>query len=143
MTGPPSTASDWVAAASLLISLTALVVSRYAIRKSNRNSSCATLVTLNEGFRQAWQRFLSAENTERQYEFAELMNLFEIACAIQAERSLSGNSQGLMEDYLDRTLSLLENNEDSRLRMLQMLDSQNTFIYVQRFLESRSRPRKS
>jgi hypothetical protein len=101
------------------------------------------LVTLNEGFRQAWQRFLSAKKTDPQYEFAELMNLFEIACAIHLEGSFSGNSESLIRDYLNRTLDLLEKDEDSMSRMKQMLDSAETFIYVQKFRELRAKTRKS
>jgi hypothetical protein len=75
--------SDWIAAASLGIALVALVVSWLGIWRANRTTSAATLVTLKEGFRQAWSRFFDAQDeAEKYYELAELLNLFEIACAI-------------------------------------------------------------
>ena len=83
-------ASDWVAAASLAVAFAALGVSWYGIRRSNKTTSTGTLVTLNEGFRQAWGRFLSDEVEDREYELAELMNLFEIACAAYDEGSIHG-----------------------------------------------------
>ncbi|WP_156964691.1 hypothetical protein [Methylocapsa aurea] len=113
----------------------ALVVALFAIRKGNRNSSAATMVTLNEAFRQAWRRFLSAgEEAERQHEFAELMNLLEIGCAIYLEGSLSGVSRELTEEYLGNTLSLLESNDDARKRIELLRHSSTTFKYIRRFL---------
>jgi len=93
------------------------------------------MVTLNEAFRQAWHRFLSADTeTGRQYEFSELMNLLEIGCAIYLERSLSGVSRELTEEYLGNTLSLLEANVDARRRIELMRHSKTTFKYIRLFL---------
>ena len=102
--------SDWVAAASLFISFVALVVSWFGIWRANRTTSAATLVTLNEGFRQAWTRFFDAQQEGQHYELAELLNLFEIACAIYLEKSLSGNARALMFEYLDNVLQHLVRN---------------------------------
>jgi hypothetical protein len=122
-------------AVSFTISVIALVVALFAIQKGDRNSSAATLVTLNEAFRQAWQRFLSAkDDTTRQYEFSELMNLLEICSAIYLEDSLSGVSRELAEEYLGNTLSLLEGNQDARAQIESMRHSPTTFKYIRRFL---------
>jgi hypothetical protein len=127
-----------VAFASLLVSAISILVACYAIRRSNRNSSAATLVTLYEGFRQAWQRFLDAEDdSERQYQLSELMNLAELACAIHSERSFVGGSRELVQDYLQRSLSLLVDNENVRRQVPAMFHSPETFKYIRRFLHLR------
>src|ERR1700678_863994 len=63
-----------VALASLALSVVSIIVAWYAISRSNKTSSAATLVTLYEGFRQAWQRFLDAKDDDkgRQYQLSEL-----------------------------------------------------------------------
>ena len=120
---------------SVAVSLIALAVAIVAIRKSDRNTSAATLVTLNEGFRQGWHRFLPAEEeVERQHEFSELMNLLEIGCAIYMEGSLSGVSRELAEEYLGNVLSLLEANQEARTRIEAMRQSPTTFKYIRQFL---------
>lgn len=126
-----------VALASLSVSVVSIFVAWYAICRSNKNSSAATLVTLYEGFRQAWQRFLDAkdDDKERQYQLSELMNLAELACAIHSERSFVGVSRELVEDYLQSSLSLLVNNEDVRNRIPAMFRSPDTFKYIRRFLD--------
>jgi len=135
MTWPTITLSDLIAAPSLAIAAIALVVAVVAIRRADRNSSAATMVTLNEAFRQAWPRFLYAKDeTEHQYEFSELMNLLEIGCAIYLEGSISGVSRELIEEYLGNTLSLLESNKDARSRIELMRHSPTTFKYIRRFL---------
>src|SRR6266849_6392399 len=76
--------------------------------RANAIASAATFVTLNEGFRQAWERCLRPQDEDAtNYELAELLNLLEIACAIYLEKSLSGNSRKLISEYLESALSLL------------------------------------
>ena len=133
---------------SLLVSLVALAVSAvallaalYAIRRSNKNSSAATLVTLYEGFRQAWQRFLDAKKANDdaglQYELSELLNLFELACGIYSEHSLVGVSRELAHAYIEESWVLLENNDDAKKRIRRMLTDPKTFKYIRKFLGKR------
>lgn len=127
---PAFTQSDWIATASGIISLIALFVAVYAIRRSNRNASVATVVTLNEGFRQAWHRFLTAQGTARDYEFAELMNLLEIACAIEWEESLTGVSREIASEYLAQNLQLLQSNDYAREKIQAAVHAPTTFKYI-------------
>ena len=83
-------APDAVAATSLLVGCVALGVGFYAVNRANKTTSAATMVTLNEGFRTAWGRFLSASEQQKTTELADLLNLFEIACAVWQEGSVSG-----------------------------------------------------
>ena len=127
--------SQLFAILALGVAIGALFVSVYAIRRGNKNSSAATLVTLNEGFRQAWQRFLEAkEENAKQYEFSELLNLFELACAIHSERSLVGVSRDLAGSYIRESLQLIEGNEDARKRINKTLTTPETFHYIRKFL---------
>ena len=114
----------------------ALAVALFAIRRGNRNASASTIIVLNESFRQAWTRFLSAvDEQSKEFEFSELMKLFEITCDIYLEDSLSGVSREPLEEYVGNTLSLLEANDDARERMDGMVHSPTTFKYIRRFLE--------
>jgi hypothetical protein len=119
---------------ALVVSLVALVVSIYAIRRSNKNSSAATFVTLHEGLREGWRRFLKAEtNNDKQYELSELLNLFELACAIHSERSLVGVSRELAGEYIRESWALLSANEDAKARIYAMLTTPETFSYMRKF----------
>jgi hypothetical protein len=130
-------APDSIAAVSLGVAFAALCVSWYAIRRANRNTSAATLVVLNEGFREAWKRFFHANEGELEAELAELLNLFEIACAICLEGSLSGNSSKLMNEYLNMTLRMFVKHEYAREHIESLLQTERTFIYIKRFLRER------
>jgi hypothetical protein len=130
--------ADWVAAASLAVSLVALVVATYAIFKSNRNSSVSTLVTLNEAFRQAWERFFFATDEKQRYrQFCELMNLLEIGCGIQVESSLSGVSKKIMRTYLNDVLALLIDNEYTKTHVPAMVHAPDTFNNMKTFIKSK------
>ena len=132
--------SDGIAFVTVVISLSALAVAVFAIRKGNRNSSAATLVTLNDSFRQAWLRFLTAkDDASRQYEFAELLNVMEIACAIYLEKSLAGKSRKLAEEYISHILKLLENDPEKRERLVCLINAPTTFEHIRKFREKMRR----
>ena len=110
-------------------------MSVYAIDRANKTSSAATLVTLSDGFRQAWQRFLKAPDVDAQkFEFADLMNLYEIACAIYLEGSLTGNSGKLIYQYLQDELNRLKDNEYAEQHIPPLLTSADTFRFIRQFL---------
>lgn len=129
---PTINPSDWIAIASAAVSWTALVVALCAIRRSNRNSSVATLVTLNEGFRQAWQRYFAAD-ANKDHEFSELMNLLEIACGIHCEKSLFGISRELSREYIEHVLLLVEGNPEAMNGVKSAVHAPNTFKYIELF----------
>jgi hypothetical protein len=126
-----------MACASLAVAIVALVIAWYAIKRANKTTSAATMVTLNEGFRSAWTRFFAAEGADRETELAELLNLFEIACAICLEGSLSGNSAVLIREYLNNVLRMLAGNDYARTHVDPLLQDANTFIFIKRFLKSK------
>ncbi|HZP04785.1 MAG TPA: hypothetical protein VFB43_07790 [Terracidiphilus sp.] len=126
--------SDQIALASGVVSAIALIVAVYAIFKGNRNSSVATLISLSESCRSAWNRFLAATtDDDRTYELAELMNTLEIAAAILNEDSLAGVSKTLLRAYLEQVLTLLRNNAFASAQIEQMLSVPDTFECIQKF----------
>jgi hypothetical protein len=133
--------SDWIAIVSLAVAIVALGVAIFAISRANKTTSAATLVTLNEAFSQAWERFLQpqSEPDTADYSLGELLNLLEIGCAIYIEKSLTGNSRELMREYLGNVLSLLIKTPEVNDRALHLLQTQATFIFIKRFLKARPR----
>jgi hypothetical protein len=71
------------------------------------------------------------------YNLAELLNLLEIACAIYLEKSLSGNSRELMSEYLGSTLSLLIKTPVINDKALRLLQTEETFIFIKKFLKQK------
>jgi hypothetical protein len=123
----------------LFVALAALGISIYAILRANATTSAATFVTLNEGFRQAWERCLQPQTEQdgQNYDLAELLNLLEIACAIYLDRSLTGNSRKLAFEYLDSVLLLLAKNPALNDQVPQFLQTERTFIFIKRFLRKK------
>lgn len=131
-------AADWIALSSLFVAVIALVVAITAIYKGNRNSSVATLVTLSEASRQAWQRFLSAPNEDTKwYELAELVNLLEISSAILNEKSFAGVSKDLLKDYLSEAVSLLINDPYASKAVDKMWSAPTTFEHIRKFYNAK------
>ncbi|MDZ5454866.1 hypothetical protein [Labrys sp. ZIDIC5] len=143
MIGSADPVSDLAGAASLVVAIIALLLAWYAVWRGNRNSSAAILVTLNDGLRQGWQRYIKAsDDGEKLYELAELANILELSAAILMEKSLVGVSRELMEEYLCGSLSLIEDNESARSAIASLRHSPTTFKYLVGFLTAATRSGK-
>jgi len=131
--------SDDIALASLAVALVSLYISLYAVRKANATTSAATLVSLNESFRQAWERCLqpSAAEDPTNSDLADLLNLIEIASAIYLDGSVSGNSRKLILEYLNNVLSHITENPSLNDRVPSLLQDDSTFIFMKRFFGKR------
>jgi len=133
--------SDWIAlvsgAASLLVALAALAVALFALYRGNRNTSAATVVALNVAFRDAWERFLNAKEDDQEFHFAELMNLFEIACAICQENSLAGVSADLVKIYMQDTLGELVKSPYADVQVPFLLTGPTTFLHIKKFMDDK------
>lgn len=129
-----------ISGASLVVSVIALFVAYVAVQRSDRNSSAAMLVTLYEAFRQGWARFQAETDPDRsRYEMAELMNTFEIACAIHYERSIHGASREILEEYLRDTLTKFAEDEDAARCIRAMRDGPSTFKFLALFQQGQRR----
>jgi len=143
----PTHVGDWMALATLVMALATLIativavwIAKVTLGKSNKNASIATVLTLNESFRQAWRRFIDEEDpSKREYEFSDLMNLFEIACGIEYEKSFTGVSRQLIREYLKETIGLLKKDEYANEKIPQMLRDDLTFCYIRKFINSKPR----
>lgn len=138
------TPNDWatlfLSVASLVVAVVALYVALVAVRRSDRNTSGATLVTLYESFRQGWARFQNEPDAEKsRYEMAELMNTFEIACAIHQDQSIHGHSRQLLEEYLCDTISKFARDDEAAAIIHSMIDGPTTFKYLAMFQKQMGR----
>jgi hypothetical protein len=125
--------SDWIALGSAFVSLLALFVAVYTVQRSNKASSAATLVTLNDGFRQLWRSYFDAPADRRDQEFFELLNLLEIACGIHCHKGMVGITRELSRGYLEQIVRLVEHNDEARDRFERAVVATTTFKYIARF----------
>jgi hypothetical protein len=121
------------------LGLIGLLVAIFQLRASRRGASATTVIALNESFRQAWLHYSQVSDEGRQHAFADIMNLLEIACAIEEDKLLVAKGGKLLEDYLCHVLILIQQSEDARQRIERMFVTDRTFDHIINFL-SRHRP---
>ena len=124
---------DPVAIAGFVIAVASLWLALVTLRRGNKNASAALVVTIHENFRQAWHRVRTSSGTTRNIELHELLNLIETTCAIQHERSITGVSRELIEDYLCEILHIIGRDLPARQAIARMRNSPKTFKYLRAF----------
>jgi hypothetical protein len=134
---------EWLGIVGIAVAGIGLAFNGYGIRRGNQNSSAASLIALNEALRQGWERFLFAKDeSSKQHNFAELSNALEIACALSVKRVFVGVSQELLTEYLDDVLTLIDANEDAKLRIRALIHSETTFKYLVSYFSNFRRRQK-
>jgi hypothetical protein len=116
---------------SLVIALVALQIARVALKNADRNASAALVVTLQDSISAGWRRFLTTvEAAWKDYEFAELMNVFETAASVHQEGALQGNAKKMVEAHLCNSLELISRNDDAKSRIAKLRETPETFRYL-------------
>jgi hypothetical protein len=130
--------SLYSAIAAVVAAVAAIYVAIYTAYKANRNSSVATMVTLNEAAREGWHQFLFASSdVDRSYPLAELLNTLEIACSILNEGSFAGVSKELLDQYLKEAISALKEDSESSRMIEDMFSDEKTFEHIQTYYKER------
>ena len=131
---PPSTMNDvafYANIATLIaapLGLAGLVVALWQLLAARRAASATTVVALNESFRQAWLHYVGVSDEDdeaKQYAFSDIMNLLELASAIDEDKLFVAKGGVLHRDYLLHVLKLIEQSDEARERMQKMFDSKD------------------
>jgi hypothetical protein len=119
---------------TLVVAIGSLWVAIITVRRADRNASASTVITLNQSFADGWRRFQdAADDDRRDFEFAELMNTFEIAAGVHQDGALQGHAKKLVESYLVSALKIIDANQDARRRVGELRDTADTFEFLIRF----------
>jgi hypothetical protein len=107
---------------------------------ARKASSAAAIVPLNDTFRECWLAYVRAESdTDRRFQFAELANALELACAIYRDKLLFGASREVLEHYLVNVFVIIEANSAASKMLGEFLQAPKTWENIVYFL---SRHRK-
>jgi hypothetical protein len=86
---------------------------------------------LQDSISVGWRRFLTTDDVVwKDYEFAELMNVFETAASVHQEGALLGNAKKMVETHLCNSLELISSNEDARSRIAKLREAPETFRHL-------------
>lgn len=131
------------AMASLIAAMAALVVAVVALNRADRNSSAATLVAISDGLRAAWERYLATEDkAAAEFQFAELVNLLELACAILIDKAVHGAAREILDQYVTKVLTILANSPSACEQIAQLREDRDTFKYLRRYANETQRGRE-
>jgi hypothetical protein len=120
--------------AAVALTAIALFVTARQLRIGRKAASAGAFIALNESLRQAWLHFSNIDDGRKQYAFADVMNLLESACVIFDEKIFVGKVETLLEDYLCHVFILIQDSDDARGRIEQMILTDRTFEHIVRFL---------
>jgi hypothetical protein len=127
-------AGDWIQAALLLVGILALCWTALTLREQTRTRDFENYLSLMERFTAAWRRFADAEVEEKkQFEFIELINLFEATCHLYNKKIVRGATRDMVRDYLKEIIFGIFANADAKMRIDESFSSPDTYCEIRRF----------
>jgi predicted Zn-dependent peptidase len=141
--------SDLIALYSLAAGVVGITIAIWTLHRGNLNASVATMIPLNAEIRTVFEDYLDsfhnvsfttyeelqAVSLRIKLKLERLLNVLEIAAAILQENSLSGVSNLLMRDYLERVLNTLLADDRTRSAFADMIRVPGTYACIQGFLD--------
>jgi len=70
------------------------------------------------------------DEQSKQYQFAELLNILEIASALQVKNVLTGVARELLTEYLSSVMRMLNESEDAKNLLEPLIERETTYKYL-------------
>ena len=143
---------DIISLIALIVSGVAFLLALYTLHRGNLNSSAASMIPLHTEIRERWEEYLASfsfrasgltDGSDVNWATIEehvagklerLMNVLEIAAAVEVEGTLSGVSGILMRDYLRRMLDTIISDRYTNEQVSRLLQDDTTFLFIRRFI---------
>lgn len=107
------------------------------LRRSNLNASAALVHGMQVAFMEAFESFLAEKDQTRlALKMSNIMTLVEVAAATHCDRSLTGRSGEVMEEYLRDVLKLIAEKEDLVIAVQEMRHSPSVLIFMDQFIDA-------
>jgi hypothetical protein len=120
---------------ALFVGIGALIYAGAQLALARKAGSGASLIALNEAFRQNWQIYLNASTAPaRLHAFADLANCLEIASAIFRDKVFYGNSRDVLRAYLINVFALIQASPRASQSLIDLLEFRETFGNIRLFI---------
>lgn len=127
--------ADKLAIAGLVVSVTGFIVAYVTLRKGNENSSAALSLTMTEMCRDAWARYIDAEEDRKALQFGDMMNVFEVGATLYYQGSFAGITKKMQEHYFKDVFKYLAEDLSKRDEVKDLSEKPSTFEHCKKFCE--------
>lgn len=124
---------DWIQAGLLLIAVLALLYTASTLKEQARARDFENYLSLKERFSDAWRRFDAAAQDKKEFEFIELMNLFEATCHLYVKNVVRGTTREMIREYLCDLLPPIFALDESRGMIDRVFSNPDNFLYIRKF----------
>lgn len=131
---------DWIQAGLLGIAIVALLYTASTLKEQARARDFENYLALKERFSDAWRQFESAASDKKEFEFIELMNLFEGTCHLYVKKVVRGASREMIREYLRDMLPPIFGLDEARAMIDRAFSSPDNFLYIRKFARSENLP---
>lgn len=141
MVEPPTPLIDklnfLVAALGLVVAGLGFRLALNTLGRGNRNSSAALVYSMQLGFQQAFESYLTETDPDHvPLKMSNILSLIETSSAIYSDTAMVGSSGQLMEEYLRDILNHIADRPELVAEVANMRHTPTTFEFLDRFIDA-------
>ncbi|MER9431974.1 hypothetical protein [Mesorhizobium sp. M0408] len=135
------TIADVITIAGLPVAVVTLLFSFWEARANRRATSAAIYLAVVQSMREEWRAFDKASPDDQEDHLAEVLNLTEIACGIEADGILAGRSGKFLQHSIDGILNSIDKSPNLQALVSKLRTHEHTFVESERYRARRLRKR--
>lgn len=126
-----------VASFGLLATVVGALIAILTLRRGNLNASAALVHGMQVAFMEAFDSYLTESDEARHgLKISNIMTLVEVAAATHCDRTLTGRSGNVMEEYLRDILEMIADREDLVAAVAEMRHQPSVLVFMDQFIDA-------
>jgi len=135
------TIAAWVTIAGFPAAIITLIIAIQQGIAGRRTASAGIYLTINQALRDEWRAFDNVSPQLKENHLGEVLNLIEIACGVNEDGVLAGNSGYFLRHTIDSIQDSVEDNPYLQALVSKLRTHEHTFAASERYRSKRLKER--
>jgi hypothetical protein len=136
-----SIGSFFLSAIAFIVAIVALIYSYNQLVWARRSAAVATVVSIDASLRTAWNSYLTCGEDElrQRLHFGEVLNTWELACAVWEDRVFVGKAGDMMVDTICLQMKMVSEEPSMNARIEGLIEDPENFAAIVKFVREMKR----
>ncbi|WP_420429910.1 hypothetical protein [Kordiimonas sp.] len=108
----------------------------YGIFQQRKSSDVASILELNRDIDSAWERYRGAEAGKDEFEFGQILVLYETMCYLFNKGLVGRSVIELLKTHIIEVIAYFTQDETAMSLMVKSISGRNTFSEINKFIDN-------
>ena len=127
--------ANWATIIGVPVGIGGVWFAAFSLRAQRKSNDVASILELSRDLDMAWERYLSKNERDDDFEFGQILVLYETACYLFNHNLVGMSVQSFMKDHIIEILAHFFTDDQRMARMNALISDQKTFCELTKFRE--------